>query len=54
MKYEVTIPYKKGPWYTVTDIDAPSPMSAIAIAKNQARIECGNQPHKKIQVKEVK
>lgn len=48
--YNVTFPYKKGPYYTVSGIDAVSKGAAITIATRQANIECGNQPHKKPQV----
>lgn len=52
MKYEVTIPFSRPPWYTGIAI-AETPFKAIDIVKRQAAAFGFVGKHKKVQFKEL-
>lgn len=53
MKYDVTFPYTRRPYYTITGIEASSKAEALAIARKQAAIEIPDSTSAKPQVKQV-
>jgi len=53
MKYEVTIPYTSGPWYTGY-AEAENPVHAMSLVLVDAVKAGFSGKHKKIKVREVK
>lgn len=52
MKYDVTFPYTRRPYYSVTGIIADSRQEAVDIARKQAAQEIVEPPTAQPQVKE--